>query len=267
MKTIRSFILLMGTLFFAVTIPTGIFAEEGTVPQHAQNAMLMSGGRLALSAITAYVDGQIEGMARLLGTMAETKEVKSGNWDRMKPLLVEVKRHSIPSVIFFAHTDGSYFTVERGAVDRNIKDRPYFSMVMSGNVSFGQLVISRSTGKYVAIAAVPVRDKGRVVGLLGASIYLEELNEQVLKVLQLPENVIFYVLDQEGITALHFWKQYIFQDPAKLDSPSLARAVKEIMTKREGYVSYEFMGKPRDLIYMTSAITGWHYVLGVMREE
>lgn len=267
MKTIRSLIFLMGMLFFTVMLPTGIFAEEGTVRQHTQNAMLMSEGRVALSAIAAYVDGQIDGMARLLGTLAEIKEVKSGDWNRMKPILIEVKRHVIPSVIFFAHADGSYFTVERGAIERNIKDRHYFSVVMAGNVSLGQLVISRSTGKYVAIAAVPVRDRGRVVGLLGASIYLEELNEQVLKVLQLPENVIFYVLDQDGITALHFWKQYIFQDPTKLDSPSLARAVKEIMTKPEGYVSYEFMGKPQDLIYMTSSTTGWHYVLGVMREE
>jgi hypothetical protein len=266
MRRTFSIILLIHLVFLPIFLPVGVTAQEEKVLSAEGNSGLLVEGRLALLAITAYIDEQIGCMAKLLETVAITKEAQSGQWEKVKPLLVGVEKRAVPAVIFFARPDGTYFTTEKGMIDKNIKDRPYFPAVMGGNISVGELLVSRSTGKNVTIVAVPVRVENHVVGLLGASIYLDEINKKVLQALRLPDNMIFYAFDDNFITALHFRPEFVFQDPTKLHSQSLANAIKEIIANREGYTSYQFEGKIRDVIYHTSSFTGWHIVLGVVRE-
>ena len=267
MRHVFSFILLINLLFFGAFLPMRATAQEENVPLSQTGSRLIVDGRLALIAITAYVDGQIECMAKMLETVAATNEAKSGQWVRIKPILADVKKRAAPAVIFFSHTNGSYFTVEKGPIGKNIKDRSYFSTVMAGNVSVGELVISRSTGKKVTIVAIPIKDKGGVIGLLGASMYLDTINSRVLELLSLPDNMVFYAFDDKFITSLHFRPKWIFQDPTKLQIQSLTNAVKEIVARHEGLTSYKFEGRTRDVIYHTSSLTGWHFILGKIREE
>ena len=44
----------------------------------------------------------------------------------------------------------------------------------------GNLVISKSTGKSVAIVEIPIHGKNRkVAGVLGASVYLDQMSERL----------------------------------------------------------------------------------------
>ena len=267
MKWFLPLYLVMALVFLGTFFPVGAGAGEGDVTEPEGGISLMGYGRSALFTVTALIDERIGSMAKLLETVADTREAKSGKWVKMKPFLVEVEKRGVPAITWFARPDGSYFTTEKGLVDQNLKDRAYFSKVIAGNVSVGELVVSRSTGKNVAVVAVPVEKKEKVIGMLGASIYLDKLNEQILEALHLPDNMIFYALDEKGITALHFRKEYIFQDPTELDSPSLANAVKEIIAKGDGVLRYEFEGKNRDVIFHTSPLTGWRIILGIVRED
>jgi hypothetical protein len=249
-----------------MVITAGVNAGEGRFTSAGAETGFTVDGMLALHAITACIDEQIRGVATVLQSIAASREAKSGKWERIRSLLDETEKQIVPSVLWFARTDGSYYTVDKGLIDKNLKDRPYFPEVLGGEVSVGTLLVSRSTGENVTVVAVPIRDRGEVTGVLGASIYLGALNEKILDVLDLSENMIFYVLDDRGITALHFRPEFIFHDPTELESPSLASAVREILTNREGVLRYEFEGKPREVIYTTSSYTGWHFMLGMVRE-
>ncbi len=109
--------------------------------------------------------------------------------------------------------DGSYFTVDKGLTDSNLSDRKYFPTLMTGVTVVGPLVISKSTGKAVAITAAPIKKDGKVVGRLGASIYLDKVGERIGQELRLPEGMSFFAIDEHGRTALHSKDERIFQTP------------------------------------------------------
>ena len=200
---------------------------------------------------------------RSLELLAMTEEVRSGNWERMLPLLTRLKETQIPAVVFYALPDGSYYTVEKGKTDQNIKDRAYFPKVMAGERTIGDLVVSRSTGMKVMVATVPVKHVKNVIGALGVAIHLDKLSEVLARELQLPPNMVLYAINKQGTTALHSVTKLIFEDPAKQKSETLTRAVKEMLSKEEGIVTYEFDGKRKKAYFKTSPLTGWRFALAV----
>lgn len=244
-----------------------LVAALGTVGDaraQTDGAGLTIDGRIGVSAAIALADGHIQSMVHSLELLAITEEVRSCNWERMLPLLTRLKEIQIPAVVFFALPDGSYYTVEKGKTDQNIKDRAYFPKVMAGERTIGDLVVSRSTGKNVMVAAVPVKSGGKVVGALGVSIHLDKLSELLARELQLPSNMVLYAIDgKQGTTALHSVTRLIFEEPAKLKSETLRRAAKEMFSKNEGIVTYEFEGKRKKAYFKTSPLTGWRFALAV----
>lgn len=221
-------------------------------------------GRIGVSATIALADAHIQSMVHSLELLAMTGEVRSGNWERMLPLLTRLKEIQIPAVVFYALPDGSYYTVEKGKTDQNIKNRAYFPKVMAGERTIGDLVVSRSTGKNVMVAAVPVKSGGKVIGALGVSIHLDKLSELLARELQLPSNMVLYAIDgKQGTTALHSVTRLIFEEPAKQKSETLRRAAKEMFSKKEGIVTYEFEGARKKAFFMTSPLTGWRFALAV----
>jgi hypothetical protein len=84
--------------------------------------------------------------------LAVTEEARSGDWNALKGPLTEFGRSGInAAAVWYARTDGSYYTVEKGLTDQNISDRPYFPRLMGGGNVIGDLIISKSTGKRSAV--------------------------------------------------------------------------------------------------------------------
>lgn len=73
-----------------------------------------------------------------------------------------------------ADANGEYINTksQRG----NIADQDYFQAVMTGKTVITEPLINPVTGKEVVVVAAPIKDgEGKVSGLLGATITLEEL--------------------------------------------------------------------------------------------
>jgi hypothetical protein len=182
----------------------------------------------------------------------------------MVPLLTKFNEVQILAAVFYALPDGSYYTVEKGKTDQNIKDRAYFPKVMAGMPTLGDLVVSRSTGKKVMVATVPVKPGGSVIGVLGVSIDLDKLSTLLSHEMQLPPNMVLYAIDgKRGVTALHSVTRLILEEPAKQKSETLQRAAKEMLSKEEGIVTYEFEGARKTAYFRTSPLTGWRFALAV----
>jgi len=188
------------------------------------------------SAAVALVDNHIQGMISGMEILAMTDEVKSGDWEQMKGLLAELKHDGIPAVIWFVLPDGSYFTVEKGKVDKNLSDRAYFPGLMAGDNQLSGLLFSKSTGKKMFVAAVPVKDGEGVIGGLGASILLEGLSKTIADELQLPGDMIFYAVDAQGEITLHSDASLLMEEGADL-------------------------GESTAVAMMISPLMGWHFTL------
>ncbi|MCK4574427.1 MAG: hypothetical protein KAU36_08645, partial [candidate division Zixibacteria bacterium] len=121
----------------------------------------------------------------------------------------------ISLVAWFALPDGSYHTVDTGLTGANIADRDYFPKVMAGETVIGDLVVSKSTGREVMIVVVPVKDGGDVVGVLGVSVYLDDLSQLTAADLELSSGMVLYAVNGEDVIALHTDTSLILEDASE----------------------------------------------------
>lgn len=230
----------------------------------AQAAPFQVDGGVGLSALMSLSDGRMQSLASILEAIAESPSVQTGQWSQIQRPLGEAAALGIPGILLFAAPDGSYWTVANGKMQANVADRDYFKTAMSGRVSIGDLVTSRSTGKAQTIVAVPVRNSnGSVIGILAGSVFLEELSAQLKAELGIGPNVIFWAIDGTGKIAIHSDASNLFVEPRRM-SPALAKVGDEMLSHDSGTMTYSFRGAERTIVYRKSAVSGWRYGFGIV---
>ncbi len=180
---------------------------------------------IGVAGVAALTDNHIKNCVNTLEVLATTEEVKSGDWEIMLPLLTKADEVMVPGVKWFGLPDGAYYVVGMGKTDKNIADRAYFSVVMSGSNTYSELVVSRSTGEKVLVVAVPVIREGEVIGVLAISVFLEDLSDIISEQLKLPDNMVFYAVTAGNQVALHTDTEMILEDkPESLENAASVTA-------------------------------------------
>ncbi len=241
---------------FVGVLPPSARAEEAT-------GTFGPDAHAALGAFRGMVEEHIEGIVRTLRVVADTKEVKSANWEDMKPLVVRVG-DDLPTdaTTWFAIPDGSYYASQTAEMtDRNLKDRPYFPNLMAGKEVLGDLVISKSTGHRSVIVAVPVRSGDKTVGALGVSLRVRLLSELVDKDMRLPSNSYFYALERDTRIVLHRKADRMFQTPTDIGDEALGEEFKRELQRDRGSFEYTLEGKKIAAIFELSPTLGWYFFL------
>ena len=229
------------------------------------NAAFTIDAKVALASLMSLSDGHLQKMGDFLEMFAASEAARSADWSRIREPLADVARHNVAALVWFALPDGSYWTVGGGKATGNLAGRTYFPRLLSGHTVFGDLVVSTATRKSAAIVAVPVRAAGgAVVGVLGSSIYLDSLSVRLAREMNLPEDITFYSIDAQPIGALNRNVDLIFTEPLKLGA-DLSRAIREMMSREEGVVSYEFLNSQRTVVYRKSPRSGWWYAVGLVK--
>jgi methyl-accepting chemotaxis protein len=221
--------------------------------------------QVGLTSLISISDGQLSRMADTLQAIADTPEAARGDWAALKTALGLASTVNVPAAIFYARRDGTCFRLTGSAEPVTIRDRDYFTKVMSGAVSIGDLVVSRTTNRNVTIVAVPVRNgSGSVVSLIGASIFLDDLSAIVKSKMGIAHPLVFWAIDRTGKIALHSDPSNIFVEPGKMTG-ALARVRDEMLAHDSGSIAYEYRGAMRTVIYRKSSLSGWRYGFGVVR--
>jgi hypothetical protein len=224
-------------LFLGICLALPVLAAacgEGTAPAVQVN------GEVGVSSAVALTEARIDGVVGSMDIMAVTDEVVSAEWDSMVNILTEFEETSIPLVAWFALPDGSYYTVDAGKVSANISDRAYFPKVMAGETVIGNLVVSKSTGRDVMVAVVPVMSGGDVIGALGVSVYLDQLSQLIAGDMELPDDMVLYAVSGDGLIALHTDANLIMEDSSALG------------------------GGPEQAVSKVSSLLGWTFTLGLI---
>ncbi len=215
-----------------------------------------------LSAFVAYTDLRMSAVQRSLEILAATNEAKSAQWEKMEPLLSGYQRSEGGGlIVWFVRPDGTYFTVDKGLMNVKLSDRSYFPKLMSGQKIMGDLIVSKSTGQRSAVIAIPMKEGGKVIGAIGASLFLDKLAEEVGSALPLQADAAFFALAPNGQTALHKKTDRHFLDPRELGSETLKKATNEMLSNPAGETSYEFDNVTKRAIYRTSPLTQWKFVI------
>jgi len=179
----------------------------------------------------------------------------------MEDLLRGYQKSDDGLIVWYVRPDGTYYTADKGLMDKSLRDRIYFPDLMAGRKITGALVVSKATGQQSAIIAVPVEVDGKVVGAVGVSLFLDKLSDQVSAVLNLRSDVSFFALAPNGLTTLHRKTDRHFLDPREMGSKALAKAANEMLARTSGKTTYEFDNVKKNAMYRTSALTGWTFAI------
>jgi methyl-accepting chemotaxis protein len=247
---------LVGAVALLLLLPSASRADDATKSFDIE-------AKVALNGFEGLVEQQLGWALVSLKTVAASENAASGDWARLKgPLATLAAGMPSQAAVWFARPDGSYYSVEKGLTDQNIGDRSYFPGLLGGKDVVGELVVSKSTGKKAAVIATPILRDGKAIGALGISVGVENLSAFVEEKLHFPADVVFYALDRQGQSALHRNSKLMFEFPSEMGSPSLASAVRTMLSEPEGTVSYDFNGKKKLVIFQKSKMTGWVFAVG-----
>ena len=244
-------------VFFLAIMPAISFAQPASEPQSSSERDAQS----ILSAFMSYTDLRIGSVQQSLEILAATTEVRTGKWEEMKDLLSGYQKSDAGLIVWYVRPDGSYYTVDQGLMNVSLSDRSYFPALMADRKVTGALVISKSTAQRSAVIAIPVKENGKVIGAIGASVFLDRLAEQIGFVLDLRKDATFFALAPSGLTTLHRKTERHFLDPRELGSETLKKAVNEMFAGTSGEVSYEFENATKKTIYRTSPVTQWKFAI------
>lgn len=207
-----------------------------------------------LPAFSALVSARIHGIAAALETLALTGELKEGDWERIRPLLVRLEQEYPEARFWYARPDGSYYTTVDNLTSANLRDRPYFPGVLGGKTSIGTIVVSKSTGRYTAIVAVPVREEGEVNGILGTSVYCDTLEEALFDEFTLPAGYYAFAVDSAGMPVIDSLPDRIFS----LDENTRS----QVVGMQEGMLRYRDEGTVHEAVFRSENVTGWKVAVG-----
>jgi len=148
-------------------------------------------------------DAYLGGLHDMMGILASTADLQVGVWGGMQELLGRFETLPVSFNAWFLLPDGSYYKVATGLASANLSDRAYFPKVMGGEATFGDLVISRSTGRRSMVMTVPIVRSGNVIGALGATVYLDDFSALILDALEIPDGMTLIAFSAEGQITLH----------------------------------------------------------------
>lgn len=231
-----------------VSMPMAVRAQSAEAPR-------------LLSAFIGYTELRIQSVVQCLEVIAATEEAMSADWDRLGAVVSAFQASDNGLAAWFALPDGTYYTAEKGKMDVTLADRSYFAGLMSGNKVVGELVVSKSTGKRSAVIAVPVVVEGKVVGAVGASLFVDALSAQLLAALSPSEGMSLYALAPDGMTALHTVEDRQFVDPRQLSSESLQSAIDFMLQTDDGEVHYAYGDQQKTALYRKSSLVTWHFAV------
>lgn len=250
MKAIKKSI--KSVLLFFVLAGAALAAQPADSPKTA-------GPETTLHAAVHYVDGIFMNTLGSLELIAATPEAKNRDWNGIKRYLKQLEAN-LPGAYFLVLPDGNYYSVALDYTNLNLSDRDYFKSLFAGNPVKGFPIYTRSSGRKSALMAAPIVVDNKVVGALGASVYLGELHARLNRDFALPPDYTWFILDSTGNTILHKDGEFIFMNALKQGSQSLQQAVSEALKRESGAMQYE-LGELRRAHYQKLPGMEWWMVL------
>ncbi len=217
-------------------------------------------GPAVVGAAASHIDTLGMDILSMLQIAAETPEAKNGNWPGIRPYLEKAAGRA-PGVYFYVLPDGNYYSLDKNFTNLNLSSRGYFRTLFEGTPVKGYEVYSRSTGRKSAVMAAPITAGGKVVGALGASIFLDDLHSRLNAQLNLPEDYTWFVVNRDGVVILDSDEDFMFMNALTQGGDSLKRAILESLKGERGHIRYEIGGNVRDAEYRKLPSLEWWMIL------
>lgn len=219
---------------------------------------------VAVSSFQGIVEEHLAGILHTERAIAASSDAQTEDWAKVQPALAKLSGDlATDSAVWYVFPDGHYYTVEKGLVTQNLKDRAYFPALMAGKDIEGDLVISKSTGQRSVIVATPVMVGGKAIAAIGVSVSANLLSQMIEEKTRLPADMYFYAIDPDSKISLHRYIDRIFKHPTDIGDEALGPLFKSALDKERGVFAYTLNGDQITSVYQASSVTGWHFFIAV----
>lgn len=205
-----------------------------------------------------------EGMMHIMKATAKSEEIANMDLNRCSVILKYiVDDHEGIDQIYIMDTSGMQIyktSLEETMGDRS--DRIYFQKAIKGEVYISDMIISRSTNLPIVTIAVPIYHDNNIVGVLGASVNLSEINNVVNRNKVL-ENGYTFIVDNYGRLIIHPNSEYV-KEMLNID---YLEPVQKVLNGETGNGTYTFEGVEKIVSYTPYEFAGWGILSQVPVDE
>lgn len=128
----------------------------------------------------------------------------------------------------------------RTAGKLNFADRAYFKESMQGKANISEMIIGKTTQKPVAVVSAPIKDGGKVVGVLVGVIEFGKFEKAYLDSVKMGKTGYLYMVTGDGLLVAHPDKSLVFK--MKLNEVDYGR---KMLAEKEGTINYTFNGEQK----------------------
>jgi methyl-accepting chemotaxis protein len=143
-----------------------------------------------------------------------------------------------------------------------VGDREHFQKAMNGEIFVSGVIISRTTGKPSFNIDAPIRDGGKVIGVVFCVIDLEKFNHDFIDSAKILRSGTLAIADSEGIVFAHKDRSMVMK--LNLSEHDFGR---EMLKRKQGQLSYTFQNKRKVAFLETSRKANWLLIATVPEAE
>ena len=225
-----------------------------------------------IDASTKQIDAWVTDIKADLSSWAESGEIinvlKTGEGVAQSNALMQTLKANYPTYenLGILNQDGLLVSGSEVAIigKLNLQSRDYFQAARAGKSSISKPVASKSSGKPIFVAAVPVKADGVVLGAVFAAVDLSGFSEVFIDPLKIGEKGYGFVTDKDGVLIAHPDKKRIL----KVNTRDYSIGKEMMKTQNAGkVVSYELDGEEKILVFGSDELTGWTIGLTASPED
>ncbi|MDR3341901.1 MAG: methyl-accepting chemotaxis protein [Treponema sp.] len=256
--------LLIGILVLFVSLSTGITAlliSSNIVQRSAENSLST---QAALGA--GWISSMVSDTLRILEELATRQRVQAMDYETQRAaLLGDIDRLGYMDLGIVV-PDGTATNIKEPTVS-HLADRDYVQKAFAGQATVSDVIISRVVNTPVAMFSVPIRQDGRVVGvLIGRRNGIQLMDMIKAANLGFGQQGYAYMINLSGVFVAHANNDYVLNqfnpiEEANKDTSlkSLARAVSEMISKKKGLTEYQYKGQK--IIAAYTPVEGFPWIL------
>ena len=119
----------------------------------------------------------------------------------------------------------------------NMADRTYFKEAMQGKLNISEVIVSKATNQPVTVISAPLREGGKVVGVISGVIDLGNFDKTFLAPVKMGKTGYIYMVAADGVLLAHPDKSLIFK--LNLNKTDYGR---KMLAEKAGAINYTFQG-------------------------
>jgi len=259
----------LALIIVGMSVTTWLTYQRST---ESLSAVAVLKAKSSANSLLSAVELWVEGAQNEIITLSKTGELvqalsnggaDSGAVERAVTLLKDsASRHPTFDSILFVSTQGVVVSSTNvKLIGVNLEKREYFQKAISGQNFISNPLFSVDSGEAVFVISAPVRDGGKIVGVIAAGVKIGVFTDKFVKPLDTPAGYAF-VLDPDGLVLAHPDSKLI----GKFNIIKETDYGGKIASQPSGSLDVMSLGLEKLIIFEKSKTTGWIIGMAVNKD-